>query len=900
MTTTEKPASKCDQFSDDGFEEYANSIDANEHPFFAALRQAQEAAKTEGRDPSDLKVEWDNGWPELPVDDGDDRWNAVSDDDWEEIKRNIKMRIPGPQYAASFIRDIFGPTTEMPVHFCRFPNDRGESLPFRKLDTRESTAVASFVKRYDEPGSAVYFCVGTLKEGATARNKQNVAEIGFLFADIDFKDLDFADFSEARAYVERRLANLVAPDGRPYPPSYTVFTGHGIHCYWSLSESVDAQAPGMMDRIEDDLKQLADLVGGDLQVCEIARLMRLPGSHNSKYEGELIPVEVLASNGKRYHLEDLEEMLADMSPIILRKQRPAQSTAGAAGSDHYSAYANEGGFKPRVDVEARLKAMGYMLGRDAGIHKTQLQVSSSMLNVGHDIEEVVEVLLAATKAAAGDYGKRWRWDAEEGNIRKMCETWLNKLALEGKTPKPLSRVKAQGAQEIVSAAQVIDNGTITQDGVARIFAQRYAGRLRYCHHSGVWYEWTGTHWQRDEKKLAFQFVRELGREFTDAPATIKSDVKEVRRVTFAGGVERFAQSDPVFAVTSADWDRDLYLLGTPGCTVDLMTGKLREPDPADGITKVTLVAPSEKADCPLWLKFLNETFGDDPAMIRFLQQWAGYNLTGDIREQALFFGTGDGGNGKGVLLHTLSGIMKDYAVTATMQTFTASSQERHSTELAMLRGARMVTASETEKGRAWAEARIKQMTGGDPITCRFMRQDDFTYVPQFKLNIIGNHKPELRTVDAAARRRFNIIPFDRKPAVVDRELEQKLMGEAPQILRWMIDGCLDWQKNGLVRPPSVVSATNDYFADQDSLTRWIDECCDCEPGNTFKTASATELYQSWKAYALASGEEPGSQKSFADKLLTAGKGIVPKRTKAGINASACRRSPRIMTPRTRG
>jgi D5 N terminal like len=172
------------------------------------------------------------------------------------------------------------------------------------------------------------------------------------------------------------------------------------------------------------------------------------------------------------------------------------------------------------------------------IHKTQLQVSSSMLNVGHDIEEVVEVLLAATKAAAGDYGKRWRWDAEERNIRKMCETWLNKLALEGKTPKPLSRVKAQGAQEIVSAAQVIDNGTITQDGVARIFAQRYAGRLRYCHHSGAWHEWTGSHWQKDEKAVAFQFVRELGREFTDAPATIKSDVKEVRRVTFAGGVER--------------------------------------------------------------------------------------------------------------------------------------------------------------------------------------------------------------------------------------------------------------------------------------------------------------------------------------------------------------------------
>ena len=143
-----------------------------------------------------------------------------------------------------------------------------------------------------------------------------------------------------------------------------------------------------------------------------------------------------------------------------------------------------------------------------------------------------------------------------------------------------------------------------------------------------------------------------------------------------------------------------------------------------------------------------------------------------------------------------------------------------------------------------------------------MRQDDFTYFPQFKLNIIGNHKPQLQNVDAAARRRFNIIPFDNKPVVVDRELEFKLMGEAPAILRWLIDGCLDWQRNGLVRPQRVVEATENYFADQDSFSRWLDECCDCEPGNTHKTATAGELYQSWKGYAMAAGENP----EFAEDL----------------------------------
>jgi putative DNA primase/helicase len=137
---------------------------------------------------------------------------------------------------------------------------------------------------------------------------------------------------------------------------------------------------------------------------------------------------------------------------------------------------------------------------------------------------------------------------------------------------------------------------------------------------------------------------------------------------------------------------------------------------------------------------------------------------------------------------------------AAMDTFTASRGDKHPTDLAMLRGARLVTASETEEGKAWAEARIKSLTGGDDFSARFMRQDFFEFKPAFKLCIIGNHKPVLQNVDDAARRRFNNIPFTRMPENPDRELEAKLMKEAPGILRWMIEGCLDWKRNGLMRP----------------------------------------------------------------------------------------------------
>ena len=165
---------------------------------------------------------------------------------------------------------------------------------------------------------------------------------------------------------------------------------------------------------------------------------------------------------------------------------------------------------------------------------------------------------------------------------------------------------------------------------------------------------------------------------------------------------------------------------------------------------------------------------------------------------------GDGGNGKGVFLNTIASVMADYAVAAAMETFVSSSTDKHPTDLAMLRGARLVYASETEEGRNWADSRIKQMTGGDRIRARFMRQDFFEYLPQFKLLLIGNHQPNLRNIDDAAKRRFNIVPFTHKPPTPDPDLMTKLHAEWPGILRWLIDGCLAWQRVGLVRPPVVV------------------------------------------------------------------------------------------------
>ncbi len=411
----------------------------------------------------------------------------------------------------------------------------------------------------------------------------------------------------------------------------------------------------------------------------------------------------------------------------------------------------------------------------------------------------------------------------------------------------------------------IDGYPFTEDGIAMAFAASHQETLRYDHTRGSWYVWTGRAWRQDETRVAFSWARKICREMGQKAAKEGTPKISTSKAATAGAVERFAISDPSLAVTSVIWDADIYLLGTPDGTVDLRTGLIRAPDPLDYITRLTAVSPAPVPECPLWMAFLSQVTGHDSGLIEFLRSWFGYCLTGDTREQALVFAHGLGGNGKGVLLNTVSKIMGDYCRNAAMETFTASTGDKHPTDLAMLRGARMVTASETEEGRAWAESRIKQLTGGDKITARFMRQDFFEYFPQFKLTMIGNHKPILRNVGDAERRRFNMVPFDFKPHPPDHELEQKLVAEWPAILRWMIEGCLSWRKNGLQRPKVLLDATAEYFSDQDIVSQWIEQNCDLGEKKFCETTA--DLFKSWSAFALSNGEQTRTTKWLTQIIL---------------------------------
>ena len=309
-------------------------------------------------------------------------------------------------------------------------------------------------------------------------------------------------------------------------------------------------------------------------------------------------------------------------------------------------------------------------------------------------------------------------------------------------------------------------------------------------------------------------------------------------------------------------------------TIDLITGEQYPPRREDYCTKAAPVAPG--GDCPLWRAFLARVTGDDTELQTYLARVVGYWLTGHTHEHALFFLYGTGANGKSVFIDTISGMMGDYATAAPIETFLAARGERHPTELAALRGARLVVAHETDVGRHWNESRIKQLTGGDMIAARFVRQDFFTFKPTFKICIVGNHKPSLRTVDEAIRRRFHLIPFDITipPKERDTQLAEKLKAEWGGILAWAVQGCLEWRRDDLNPPKAVREATEQYLEAEDTFAAWIEECTELASDLTFETSA--DLFASWKAWADLAAETSGSRKRFAEILQS--RGYTPKRT----------------------
>jgi P4 family phage/plasmid primase-like protien len=406
-----------------------------------------------------------------------------------------------------------------------------------------------------------------------------------------------------------------------------------------------------------------------------------------------------------------------------------------------------------------------------------------------------------------------------------------------------------------------DAPEFSDEDLALRFASQHVYTIRYVAAMGRWFMWTGKVWAVDEKKVAFSLSRQVAR--AAARECTKTGAKAIASAKAVAAIERLAQADPRLATTANIWDADPWLLNTPDGAVDLRTGKLRPHSSGDFMTKITAIGPG--GDCPRFTAFMNEVMAGDEEMIAYAQRVLGYCLTGDISEEVIFFLHGTGQNGKGVLTSTVEWIMGEYCRSAGDEVFTETKNDRHSTEIARLNGARVVLVAEVAQGRRWAEARLKKMTGGDTITARFMRQDDFQFKPQFKPLISANHKPQLKSVDVAMRRRMHLIPFSVTipPEKRDNELKAKLRLEGPGILQWLINGCLEYQRIGLAPPASVVEATDEYFKSEDGVANWIEEWCETGSG---KRDLAAKLFASFRHYAEQARLFIGNSKDFKAEM----------------------------------
>lgn len=406
---------------------------------------------------------------------------------------------------------------------------------------------------------------------------------------------------------------------------------------------------------------------------------------------------------------------------------------------------------------------------------------------------------------------------------------------------------------------------LSQDALAVEFASMNEALLRHCDGLAGWLWFDGTRWLSDDRRRRDDSARTLVR----LRASGEAEEKSRRTLCSSSNIEaivRLARSDPRIAATIDQFDADPYLLNTMDGVVDLRTGQRRRVQSSDYFRKVTAVGPG--GSCPRWERFQLEIMGNDPEMASFLKRLAGYALTGLTSEQKLFFFFGSGANGKSTWLDTLASVLGDYAYSSPIDTFTEARSDRHPTELAALAGARLVYASETEQGRRWAESRIKSLTGGDTVTARWMRGDFFSYKPQLKLVIAGNHRPALQSVDIAMRRRLILIPFDQDfRDRLDPQLPETLRAERAGILQWAIDGCLDWQRAGLQIPGAIARASEDYFEAQDAFGHFLDACLVRDPQGFVPSA---DLFKAWKSWAEANGEPVEHQRALAEKLQAAG------------------------------
>ncbi|MDD9150418.1 MULTISPECIES: phage/plasmid primase, P4 family [unclassified Sporolactobacillus] len=420
---------------------------------------------------------------------------------------------------------------------------------------------------------------------------------------------------------------------------------------------------------------------------------------------------------------------------------------------------------------------------------------------------------------------------------------------------------------------------LTELGNAERLVHFNGNNLCYCVEFEEWLLWNGHTWIEDKMKRIERVAMRTFRAMYKEAAMLHDDTRRQELFKWAKTSEKsnvflnsIHRAEAMLPVSQQQLNKDKFLLNCQNGVLDLKTGQLLQPERRYLMTMNTHIVYDAQARCPTWMTFLKsilcETDGTPKLeLLDFLQRAIGYALTGDTREQVIFFLWGQGNNGKSTLLNVIKAMLGDYAKQTNSDTFTAKVDVGNAinNDIARLNGARFVPATESEEGKKLSEALVKQLTGGEAITARFLRKEFFEYTPEFKIFFATNYKPIVRGSDDGIWRRIRLLPFEHKvtPDQVDKELPEKLMKELPGILHWAVEGCLKWQRDGLGTPREVRQATADYKEEMDLLHSFIADCCLV---NSHSKVLASTLHKTYLRWAEENGEFQMKQRAFNTKM----------------------------------
>lgn len=654
-----------------------------------------------------------------------------------------------------------------------------------------------------------------------------------------------------------------------------------LHAHWRLDE------PTSTPEEHAKLKKLRILctayVSGDATNNPICHPIRWPGTIHQKGEPKLCCISEINPESEISLNEALEIMRAAVPQSI--SENAAESTKGKKNDPAIYIQCED-------DIRSGLN-----------FHQSLVRLSAKYSCDGMGERPVRERLTALMEASESPRDERWqqRVNSIPNIVRTAHAKFFNEhfdLSAVDAMFEKLELSKPENGWLIVPFGLDSDPD-LSHDTLALDLSKAgFTKDARYVSSIGKWYFWSGYHWRADDRLLHMTAIRDFIRvkaqklvEWAEKKSAslpsaadvdklmkwAKDNAKALKQAGSVTAVENVARSNADLVATIEQFDADLMKLGTPNGTVDLTTGELIEPQRGHWITKLTAVSPAERSVKPeLWLKFLDRIFDGNQEIIDFMQRAAGYALTGRTDEHKLLFLFGTGSNGKSVFLNTIYGIMGDYAKRAAAQTFLNSHGDRHPTDLAGLMGARLVAGSELPAGKAWNESVIKDLTGGDVITARFMRQDFFDFMPQFTLFIAGNHRPSFSGIDEAIRRRVCLVPFTQTIPAEERdpELPEKLKAEWPAILRWMIEGAELWQLYGLAPPDDVNAASAEYMEDEDTLADFFDENVNAVQFGYVTVADMYERFCKWQRIngAPFTWSRKAMSNAFAERGIKSTKG----------------------------